>query len=136
MQYAKHAQLRIACNIIFGNQRSAVFVSGCITVQPHLSAAGPNDRSNHKPANYPHKLPKTADPLARRRAASGGSNCTRASRRLPVRSCHCVLVAAAAAPLPGGRHGRRLLPLRESALGGPVPLVSQNSKQVTGIIRV
>ena len=34
------------------------------------------------PPNCPHKLKKTAGPLARRRAASVGSNCTRASRRL------------------------------------------------------
>src|SRR4029079_16307962 len=34
-----------------------------------------------------------------------------------VRSCHCVLVAAAAAPLPGGRPGGRVLSLRVSTLG-------------------
>jgi hypothetical protein len=33
-------------------------------------------------ANCPHKLTKTAGPLARRSAASGGANCTRAARRL------------------------------------------------------
>ena len=32
--------------------------------------------------NCPHKLTKTAGPLARRRAASGGANCSFASRRL------------------------------------------------------
>jgi hypothetical protein len=44
----------------------------------------------HKRANCPHKLTKTAAPLARRRAASGGSNCTRAARRLqfaPATAC-------------------------------------------------
>jgi hypothetical protein len=42
------------------------------------------------PPNNPHKLTKTAGPLARRRAASGGANCTRASRRLqfaPATAC-------------------------------------------------
>ena len=35
------------------------------------------------PSNDPHKLTKTADPLARRRSRLGAaSNCTRASRRL------------------------------------------------------
>jgi len=52
------------------------------------------------PPNCPHKLTKTAGPVARRRAASGGANCTRASRRLPVRSCSS-LVAAAVVPLTG-----------------------------------
>jgi len=51
--------------------------------------------------NCPHKLTKTAGPLARRRAASGGSNCTRASRRLQFAPATQVLVAAAAAPLFG-----------------------------------
>jgi hypothetical protein len=40
--------------------------------------------------NCPHKLTKTAGPLARRRAASGDSNCTSASRRLqfaPATAC-------------------------------------------------
>ena len=72
--------------------------------------------------NYPHKLTNAAEPWLGGGAALGGSNCTPASRRLPVRSGHCVLVAAAAAPLPGGRHGRRPLQLRVSALAGPCDL--------------
>src|SRR4029078_13346422 len=44
--------------------------------------------------------------------------------RAPVTSaavppCPCVLVAAAAAPLPGGRHGGRFLQLRVSTLDRP-----------------
>jgi hypothetical protein len=52
-------------------------------------------------ANCPHKLTKTAGPLARRRAASSDSNCTRASRRLQFAPAPCGLVAAAAVPLRG-----------------------------------
>src|ERR1051325_5943607 len=67
--------------------------------------------------NCPHKLTKTAEPWVGGGAALGGSNCTPASRRLPVRSCHCVLVAAGAAPLSSGRRGGRLLQLRVITLG-------------------
>ena len=83
----------------------------------HNSRRKVHDGSRKRRANYPHKLTKTAEPWLGGGAASGGSNCTPASRRLPVRSCHCVLVAAAAALLFWGRHGERLLQLRVSALG-------------------
>ena len=48
----------------------------------------------------------------------GGSELHASVTSAAVRSFHFVLVAAAAAPLPGGRHGRRLLQLRVSALAG------------------
>src|ERR1051325_5209314 len=55
---------------------------------------------NSRP-NCPHKLTKTAGPLADRRAALGGSNCTRAARRLQFAPAPARL----APPAP-----RRLLP--------------------------
>ena len=67
--------------------------------------------------NYPHKLTKTAEPWLGGGAALGGSELHARVTSAAVRFRHCVLVAAAAAPLQGGRHGRRLLQLRVIALG-------------------
>jgi hypothetical protein len=66
--------------------------------------------------NCPHKLTKTAEPWLGGEPPLGGSNCTPASRRLQFAPATAFLVAAAAAPLPGGRHGGRLLQLRVSTL--------------------
>src|ERR1051325_10939211 len=66
----------------------------------------------NEPANYPHKLTKTAEPWL------GGSELHARVTSAAVRSCHFVLVAAAAAPLSCGRRGRRLLQLRVIALCG------------------
>ena len=68
--------------------------------------------------NCPHKLTKAAEPWLGGGAASGGSELHARVTSAAVRSCHFVLVAAAAAPLSCGRHGGRLLQLRVSALGG------------------
>ena len=69
------------------------------------------------PPNYPHKLTKTAEPWLGGGAALGGSELHARVTSAAVRSATPLLVAAAAAPLPGGRRGRRLLQLRVSALG-------------------
>ena len=69
------------------------------------------------PPNCPHKLTKTAEPWLGGGAALGGSELHARVTSAAVRSCHFVLVAAAAAPLLGGRHGGRLLQLRVIALG-------------------
>jgi hypothetical protein len=57
--------------------------------------------SNHMPPRI--SINASAGPLARRRAASGGANCTHASRRLQFAPATACLVAAAAAPLSGAR---------------------------------
>jgi len=62
--------------------------------------------------NCPHKLTKAAEPWLGGGAALGRLQLHARVTAAAVRSCHCVLVAAAAVPLPGGRHGRRLLQLR------------------------
>ena len=77
-----------------------------------------NANSEKTPANYPHKLTKTAEPWLGGGAASGGSELHARVTSAAVRSCHFVLVAAAAAPLFGGRDGGRSLQLRVSALAG------------------
>ena len=83
--------------------------------------------------NYPHKLTKTAEPWLGGGAALGGSELHSRVTSAAVRSRHFVLVAAAAVPLPGGRHGRRLLQLRVSALDGQTPeqfsTVCSNSRE-------
>ena len=53
-----------------------------------------------KPPNYPHKLTKTAEPWLGGGAALGGSELHARVTPAAVRYCYCVLVAAAAAPLP------------------------------------
>jgi hypothetical protein len=55
--------------------------------------------------NYPHKLTKTADPLARRRSRLGRLELHARVTSAAVRSRRCVLVAAAAAPLSGAGTG-------------------------------
>jgi hypothetical protein len=72
----------------------------------------------HKPANCPHKLTKTAEPWLGGGAALSGSELHAAVTSAAVRSRYCMLVAAAAAPSVGDRHGRRSLQLRVSSLGG------------------
>ena len=67
-------------------------------------------------AQLPSQADKNRRALARRRSRLGGSELHARGTSAAVRSCRCVLVAAAAAPLPGGRHGRRFLQLRVSAL--------------------
>jgi hypothetical protein len=56
---------------------------------------------NAAAANCPHKLTKTAGPLARRQSRLGGSELHARVTSAAVRSCHWVLVAAAAAPRSG-----------------------------------
>ena len=53
---------------------------------------------NERP-NYPHKLTKTAEPWLGGGAALGGSELHARGTSAAVRSCHFVLVAAAAVPL-------------------------------------
>ena len=67
-------------------------------------------------AQRPSQADKNRRALARRRSRLGRLRTAR-PRHVGCSSRHCVLVAAAAAPLPGGRHGGRLLQLRVSALG-------------------
>jgi len=54
-----------------------------------------------KPPNCPHKLTKTAELWLGGGAALGGSELHARVTSAAVRSRHFVLVAAAAAPLPG-----------------------------------
>jgi len=54
-----------------------------------------------RPPNDPHKLTKAAGPLARRPSRLGRLELHARGTSAAVRSCHCVLVAAAAAPLTG-----------------------------------
>ena len=68
--------------------------------------------------NCPHKLTKTAEPWLGGGAALSGSELHAAVTSAAVRSRYCMLVAAAAAPSVGDRHGRRSLQLRVSSLGG------------------
>src|ERR1051325_4331132 len=68
--------------------------------------------------NCPHKLTKTAEPWLGGGAALSGSELHAAVTSAAVRSRRGALVAAAAAPSVGGRHGRRSLQLRVIALGG------------------
>ena len=75
--------------------------------------------------NCPHKLTKTAEPWLGGEAALGGSELHGRVTSAAVRSRHCMLVAAAAAPLSGSRHGRRLLQLRVIALGGRIGIAAQ-----------
>ena len=58
-----------------------------------------------RPSNCPHKLTKTAEPWRGGGAALGGSELHARGTSAAVRSRHCMLVAAAAAPPVGGRHG-------------------------------
>jgi hypothetical protein len=51
-----------------------------------------------EPPNCPHKLTKTAEPWLGGGAAWGGSELHAAVTSAAVRSRHCMLVAAAAAP--------------------------------------
>ena len=80
--------------------------------------------------NYPHKLTKSAEPWLGGGAALGGSELHARGTSAAVRSRYCVLVAAAAAPLAGGPHGRRLLQLRVSALGA-----QNDSRGVWNLVR-
>src|ERR1051326_2654451 len=70
------------------------------------------------PANCPHKLTKTAVPWLGGGATSGASELRAGVTSAAVRFRYCMLVAAAAAPPEGGRHGGRLLQLRVITLGG------------------
>src|ERR1043165_318924 len=71
---------------------------------PHICAVSTSreryESQLPKPANYPHKLTKAAGPLARRRSRLGRLQLHVRVTSAAVRSCHSVLVAAAAAPLP------------------------------------
>jgi hypothetical protein len=75
-------------------------------------------RDDAVPANCPHKLTKTAEPWLGGEAALGGFELHAGVTSAAVRSRHCMLVAAAAAPPKGGRHGGRCLQLRVITLGG------------------
>src|ERR1051325_7620284 len=55
---------------------------------------------NRRP-NCPHKLTKTAGPLARGGSSLGRLELHARGTSAAVRSCSCALVAAAAVPLPG-----------------------------------
>ena len=57
------------------------------------------------PANYPHKLTKAADLWLGGGAAFGRGQLHARVTPAAVRSRHCVLVAAAAVPLPGAGAG-------------------------------
>src|ERR1051325_9982296 len=75
--------------------------------------------SETNPAQLPSQADKNRRALARRRSRlRAAPNCTPASRRLQFAPATALLVAAAAAPLPGGRLGGRFLQLRVSALCG------------------
>ena len=62
-------------------------------------------QKRHKPANYPHKLAKTAEPWLGGGAAFGRLELHARVTSAAVRSCRCALVAAAAAPLSGAGTG-------------------------------
>src|ERR1043165_2972685 len=85
----------------------------CFITRPQIA------QKCHKPANYPHKLTKTAEPWLGGGAALSGSELHAGVTSAALRSSRCALVAAAAAPPEGGRHGGRSLQLRVSALGAP-----------------
>src|ERR1043165_9307184 len=82
----------------------------CFITRPQIA------QKCHKPANYPHKLTKTAEPWLGGGAALSGSELHAGVTSAALRSSRCALVAAAAAPPEGGRHGGRSLQLRVIAL--------------------
>ena len=95
----------------------------CFITRPQIA------QKCHKPANYPHKLTKTAEPWLGGGAALSGSELHAGVTSAALRSSRCALVAAAAAPPVGGRRGGRLLQLRVIALGGCMSWVRSRGDQ-------
>src|ERR1043165_4195226 len=77
--------------------------------------------------NCPHKLAKAAEPWLGGGAPLRGPALRAARQSAAVRSRRGALVAAAAAPSVGSRHGRRSLQLRVSTLGGRTYLQSSTT---------
>src|SRR5947207_9282819 len=94
--YSSWSREEPSCVIRF----QSVFGS-CMVAGPCLKVYGLFGAAHYQRPNYAHKLTKAAGPLARRPSRLGRLELHARGTAAAVRSRHCVLVAAAAAPLSG-----------------------------------